>query len=89
MTSEMIQEEAKELFRRRSGYTVYFVPYNARALKREIEILQRAINPNVKPAWKKQAEEIEQVLIEWEKLTPEEKATQNAEAVEDYKHEQS
>jgi hypothetical protein len=45
-----------------------------KSLKREVEILSKALNPKVIPEWQKRSIEIQQLLKEYDALTEAEKA---------------
>lgn len=54
-------------------------------LKREIEIVQKAINPSPTGYdWRRESAEIQQLLKDYESLTAEERAAQNAEVLRAY-----
>ena len=55
-------------------------------LKKEVDLLHKALNINVKiPEWKKQSKKIIELLKEYEQLSLDEKQCQNAEVLAWYK----
>ena len=57
-------------------------------LKKEVDLLHKALNVNAKvPEWKKRSDEVTTLLKEYEQLSLEEKPRQNAEVLVWYKGE--
>jgi hypothetical protein len=53
-------------------------------LRREINLIQRALNPESGYGWREKSAEIQRLLKEYEKLPPEEKERQNTETLRAY-----